>query len=96
MQKNIISVSIPSALIKQVDQLGQIEDRSRSSIMRRALLAYISARTPEEIVEADDLEAIKISGQEYALEQGLTLNQLKDVLEDNNSEERGKARNKVK
>ena len=78
MSQNIISVSLPSALIKQVDQISITEDRSRSSVMRRALIDYVSSRMPEEVPETDDLEAIKTSTREHELGQGVTLQQLKN------------------
>ena len=98
MSRNIISVSLPPSLIKQIDELSHAEDRSRSSVMRRALLDYISARTPEEAPESDDLNAIKISNKEYELGQGVTLQELKNKneMESFHSEKRDKTRSKVR
>jgi len=90
--RSIISVSLPPSLIKQVDKLSLTEDRSRSAVIRRALVEYVSSRIDEESPESGDLRAVKTSSQEYELKQGMSLQKLENEMELIHSTKRSKTR----
>ena len=59
-KKTLVNVSLKLSpeLLKRADKASQIEDRTRSAIVRRALIAYLTRHLPTEEATASDKRAI--------------------------------------
>jgi len=75
-----ITISLPPAMLKNLERVGAAEKRTRSDLVREALHTYFNLRFP--VVEASkaELAAIRRGRAEIRRGQYVTLEQLADEL----------------
>ena len=69
MSRKLISVSVPEAMIPEIDAAARHERRSRSELIREALRRYLAADLsrviPLEDAQADEIEAVRKGRAEF-------------------------------
>jgi len=75
-----MTISLPSAMIKKVEQVRKAEDRTRSELVREALRRYFEESSP--VVAATDTEMAAIRRGRAQIRRGqfVTLHQLLNEL----------------
>ena len=71
-----MTVSLPPAMIRQVEQVRRLEHRTRSELVREALRTYFSKRFPVVTASRSELAAIRQGRDEIRRGQYVTLDQL--------------------
>jgi metal-responsive CopG/Arc/MetJ family transcriptional regulator len=70
MANRTVSVTLPGDLLPEIDEAARRQGRSRSSLVREALIVYLSGRRnrtiPLEDAEPDEVEAINRGREEFA------------------------------
>ena len=54
-----LTISLPPAMLKELERVRKREHRTRSELMREALRTYFSSRFPEEVPTTGELRAIR-------------------------------------
>lgn len=54
-----LTISLPPAMLKELERVRKQEHRTRSELMREALRAYFSSRIPEEVPTTADLRVTR-------------------------------------
>ena len=54
-----LTISLPPAMLKELERVRKQEHRTRSELMREALRTYFSGRFPEEVPTTAELRAIR-------------------------------------
>jgi len=57
--RQTMTISLPPAMIKQVERVRKFENRTRSELMREALRTYFSTRFPVVAASKSELAAIR-------------------------------------
>lgn len=73
-----ITISLPPAMLKELERLRKHEHRTRSELMREALRSYFSSRIPEQMPSTDELRAIRRGRAAIARGDFVTLDELRD------------------
>lgn len=74
-----MTVSLPLAMIKQVEQVRKAESRTRSELVREALRAYF--RFPVATASRSELEAIRLGRAEMRRGEYVNLDQLLHAMD---------------
>jgi len=75
-----LTISLPPAMLKELERVRKHEHRTRSELMREALRTYFSSRIPEEVPTAAELRAIRRGRAAIARGDLDTLNNLRDEV----------------
>src|SRR6266852_3485125 len=54
-----LTISLPPAMLRELERVRKHEHRTRSELMREALRSYFSNRIPEEVPSTVELRAIR-------------------------------------
>ena len=73
-----VTISLPPAMLEELERVRRHEHRTRSELMREALRSYFSNRIPEQAPTTDELRAIRRGRAAIARGDFVTLNQLRD------------------
>lgn len=73
-----LTISLPPAMLKELERVRRHEHRTRSELMREALRSYFSNRIPEQAPTTDELRAIRRGRAAIARGDFVTLNELRD------------------
>jgi predicted transcriptional regulator len=76
-----MTISLPPAMVKQVEALRRAENRTRSELVREALRTYFSTRFPVVAASKSELAAIRRGRAQIRRGEYVTLDQLLDDLE---------------
>ena len=74
--RQTMTVSLPPAMIKQVEKVRKAEHRTRSELVREALRSYFSRRFPVVAASKSELEAIRRGRAQIRRGEYLTLDEL--------------------
>jgi predicted transcriptional regulator len=85
-----IAVSLPPAILKNLDRVGAVESRTRSELVREALHTYFNLRFPVAEASKAELAGIRRGRAEIRRGQYVSVEQLADEL----ASPRRKARSK--
>jgi metal-responsive CopG/Arc/MetJ family transcriptional regulator len=80
-----VTVSLPPAMVDELDRVRAIEHRTRSELVREALRRYVSSmgasrRLPVQNALAEENEAVRIAEEEYARGKTVSLEDLTNDL----------------
>jgi metal-responsive CopG/Arc/MetJ family transcriptional regulator len=81
-----LTISLPPAMVEELDRVRTREHRTRSGLMREALRRYVAAdtaghyRPPAEDATPGEIEAIGIGAQEFARGETSRLEDLQNEL----------------
>lgn len=75
-----MTISLPPAMIKRVEQVRKAEDRTRSELVREALRRYFEESSAVVAATETELAAIRRGRAQIRRGQFVTLNQLLDEL----------------
>ena len=75
-----LTISLPPAMLKELERVRKHEHRTRSELMREALRSYFSNRFPEEVPTTAELHAIRRGRAAIARGDFVTLNELRDEV----------------
>ncbi len=75
-----MTISLPPAMIKEVEKIRKAEHRTRSELVREALRTYFSDRFPVVTASPADLRALRRGRKEHERGEYVTLDQLLDAL----------------
>ena len=73
-----VTISLPPAMLEELERVRRHEHRTRSELMREALRSYFSNRIPEQAPTTDELRAIRRGRAAIARGDFVTLNELRD------------------
>ena len=76
-----MTVSLPPAMIKLVERVRKVENRTRSELVREALRTYFSRAFPVVTPSAGELAAIRLGRAEIRRGDYLSLDQLRHDLD---------------
>ena len=88
--RQTMTVSLPPAMIRDVERVRKAENRTRSELVREALRTYFSRTFPVVAASAEELAAIRRGRSEIRRGQYLSLNQLLHGLDLTRRKPRGK------
>ena len=57
--RQIVTISLPPAMLRQVETVRKRESRTRSELVREALRQYFAKRMPTVALTKEELEAIR-------------------------------------
>jgi len=89
------TISLPPAMLDELERVRQEENRTRSELMREALRQYIERRYPAEKATKAELAAVRRGRAEFKRGDYITLEQLHDVLATRRHSKRKKGTRKV-
>ena len=75
-----LTISLPPAMLKELERVRKQEHRTRSELMREALRTYFSGRFSEELPTATELRAIRRGRAAIARGDYVTLDELRDEM----------------
>ena len=75
-----LTISLPPAMLKELELVRKQEHRTRSELMREALRSYFSKRIPEEVPTTAELRAIRRGRAAIARGDFVTLDELRDEV----------------
>ena len=75
-----LTISLPPAMLEEVERVRKHEHRTRSELMREALRAYFSKRIPEAVPTTAELRAIRRGRAAIAHGDYVTLDELRDEV----------------
>ena len=75
-----LTISLPPAMVRQMESLRKQEHRTRSELMREALRHYFDSRVPEVTPTKAELAAIRRGRADIKAGRFVTLEQLRDEL----------------
>ena len=75
-----MTISLPPAMVRQLESVRKKEHRTRSELMREALRHYFESRMPEVTPTKAELEAIRKGRADIKAGRFVTLEQLRDEL----------------
>ena len=75
-----LTISLPPAMLKELERVRKQEHRTRSELMREALRTYFSGRFPEEVPTTAELRAIRRGRAAIARGDFVTLDELRDEV----------------
>jgi predicted transcriptional regulator len=87
---NTMTISLPPALAKQMEQVQKEEHRTRSELIREAWRHYFESRYPVYTPTKAELAAIRKGRADFKKGDFVTLNQLHNDLESARHQERKK------
>ncbi|MBZ5538777.1 MAG: ribbon-helix-helix protein, CopG family [Acidobacteriia bacterium] len=93
-----MTISLPPAMLKEIERVRLAENRTRSELMREALRTYLRtfySRFPVEAPTKAEVAAIRRGRAEIRRGQYITLEQLKHELATANRKERAKKPRKL-
>ena len=73
-----LTISLPPAMLEQLERVRTKEHRTRSELMREALRSYFSNRIPEQAPTTGELRAIRRGRVAISRGDFVTLNELRD------------------
>jgi len=75
-----LTISLPPAMLNELERVRTQEHRTRSELMREALRSYFASRIPEEVPTTAELRAIR--GGRAAIARGdfVSLDELRDEV----------------
>ena len=93
-----MTISLPPAMLKEIERVRMAENRTRSELMREALRTYLRtfySRFPIEVPTKAEVAAIRQGRAEIRSGQYVTLQQLKHELATANRKARAKKPRKL-
>ena len=75
-----LTISLPPAMLDELERVRKQEHRTRSELMREALRHYFSGRIPEEAPTAAELRAIRRGRAAIARGDYVTLDEIRDEV----------------
>ncbi len=75
-----LTISLPPAMLAQLERVRKAEHRTRSELLREALRTYFSIRVPEITPTPGELRAIRRGRAAVGRGDYVTLDQLRDEL----------------
>jgi CopG family transcriptional regulator/antitoxin EndoAI len=75
-----MTISLPPAMVRQLESVRKLEHRTRSELMREALRQYFESRFPEVTPTKAELAAIRRGRADIKAGRFVTLEQLRDEL----------------
>jgi predicted transcriptional regulator len=75
-----LTISLPPAMLKELERVRKHEHRTRSELMREALRSYFSNRISEEVPTTSELRAIRRGRAAIASGDFVTLDELRDEV----------------
>ena len=72
-----LTISLPPAMLKELERVRKHEHRTRSELMREPLRTYFSSRIPEEAPTTTELRAIRRGRVAIARGDYVTLDELR-------------------
>ena len=75
-----LTISLPPAMLKELERVRKQEHRNRSELMREALRSYFSGRIPEAVPTTAELRAIRRGRAAIARGDFMTLDELRDEM----------------
>ena len=90
-----MTISLPPAMVKQIEKVRKQEHRTRSELMREALRHYFDSRVPEITPTRAEMAAIRRGRAEIKAGHFVTLEQLRHEMALANREPRAKSARKV-
>jgi len=90
-----MTISLPPAMVKQLEKVRKQEHRTRSELMREALRHYFDSRAPEITPTRAEMAAIRRGRAEIKAGRFVTLEQLLNEMALANREPRAKGARKV-
>ena len=82
----IMSISLPPAMLRQFEEVRKKESRTRSELVREALRAYFEERYPAATPTAAELSALRRGRAAFRRGDSVTLTQFLSDLEPNGVE----------
>ncbi|MBI4469187.1 MAG: ribbon-helix-helix protein, CopG family [Acidobacteria bacterium] len=79
--RETITISLPPAMLREVERIRKAEHRSRSELLREALRAYFLRRFPEVAPTKAELRALEQGRAAMRKGEYITLDELEDYLE---------------
>ena len=73
-----LTISLPPAMLEELERVRRQEHRTRSELMREALRSYFSTRIPEAVPTTTELRAIRRGRVAIACGDFVTLDELRD------------------
>ena len=86
-----LTISLPPAMLRELERVRKQEHRTRSELMREALRSYFSNRIREDAPTTAELRAIREGRAEIARGDFVTLGELRDDLGTAPRRSRGKS-----
>jgi len=90
-----MTISLPPAMAKQMEQVQKEEHRTRSELLREAWRRYYESRHPVYTPTKAELASIRKGRAEFKRGEYITLNQLHNELESARHQERKKRTRKT-
>ena len=90
-----MTISLPPAMVKQLEKVRKQEHRTRSELMREALRHYFDSRVPEITPTRAEMAAIRRGRAEIKAGRFVALEQLRNEMALANREPRAKGARKV-
>ena len=78
--RQTMTISLPAAMIEEVETIRKVEHRTRSELVREALRTYFSTRFPEETPTPAELQAYRRGMAAFKRGDYVTLEQLHHEL----------------
>ena len=75
-----LTISLPPAMLKELERVRTHEHRTRSELMREALRSYFSNRIPQQAPTTGELRTIRRGRAAIARGDFVTLDELRDEL----------------
>ena len=75
-----LTISLPPAMLRELERVRKQEHRTRSELMREALRSYFSKRIPEEAPTTAELRAIRRGRAAMARGDFVTLDELRNEM----------------
>ena len=75
-----LTISLPPAMLEELERVRKQEHRTRSELMREALRSYFSKRIPEGVPTTAELRAIRRGRAAIARGHFVTLDELRDEV----------------
>lgn len=75
-----LTISLPPAMLEELERVRTHEHRTRSELMREALRSYFSNRIPEQAPTTSELRAIRRGRAAIARGDFMTLDELRDEV----------------
>ena len=90
-----MTISLPPAMVKQIEKVRKQEHRTRSELMREALRHYFDSRVPEVTPTRAEMAALRRGRAEIKAGRFVTLERLRNELALANREPRAKGTRKI-
>ena len=74
--REIVTISLPPEMLKQVERLRKLEHRTRSELVREALRVYVARQLPAAEVTPAERRALRRGRAEYARGESRSLDQV--------------------